>query len=118
MRSEATRLPDGHPLNFRYLTSLKLIQMVPEPFGRQICLLLFSACPDIEILEVSFTTTASFFSDFFLDDVLRYYLILITIFYLEKLVFKVILRGFFTSETSKKTRNMTLKSPISSTEWY
>ena len=108
MRSEATRLPDGHPLNFRYLTSLKLIQMVPEPFGRHICLLLFSACPDIEILEVSFTTTASFFSDFFLDDVLRYYLILIliiAIFYLEKLVFKVILRGFFTSETSKKTRN-------------
>ena len=79
MRSEATSLPNGQSLNFRYLTSLKLIQMVPEPFGRQICLLLFSACPDIEILEVSFTSTASFFSDFFLDDVLRY-LILIVIF--------------------------------------
>ena len=42
----------------------------------------------------------------------------IAIFYTEKLVFKVMLRGFFTSEASLKRHNMTLKSSISSLEWY
>ena len=41
----------------------------------------------------------------------------IAIFYTEKLVFKIMLRGFFTSEVSKKKHNMTLKSPISRVEW-
>ena len=40
------------------------------------------------------------------------------IFYSEKLVFKVMFRGFFTSEASWKRCNMTFKSPISSVEWY
>ena len=69
MKNEATGLPP-HPVHFRYLTHLKLAEMAPEPFGRQICQLLFSACPDLEVLEVSFQQTATFFSDFFLDDIL------------------------------------------------
>ena len=69
MKNEATGLPP-HPIHFRYLTHLKLAEMVPDPFGRQICQLLFSACPDLEILDVSFQQTATFFSDFFLDDIL------------------------------------------------
>ena len=32
--------------------------------------ILFSACPDLEDLDVHFDTNATFFSDFFLDDIL------------------------------------------------
>ena len=41
MRHEATVLPNM-PLNFRYLTQLKLIRMAAEPFGKQLCTILLA----------------------------------------------------------------------------
>ena len=41
MRDEATVLPNM-PLNFRYLTQLKLIRMAAEPFGKQLCTILLA----------------------------------------------------------------------------
>lgn len=55
-------------LNFRYLTQLKLRQVSAD--AGHVVLLLLSACPDVELLDVEFASTATFFSDFFLDDVL------------------------------------------------
>lgn len=60
---------NSRQLTFRYLTQLKLRQ-VSADLNADALLLLLSACPDVEVLDVEFATTATFFSDFFLDDVL------------------------------------------------
>ena len=49
MRPEATVLPNM-PLNFRYLTQLKLVRMAAEPLGKQLCIILLTGKEIIYIL--------------------------------------------------------------------
>ena len=59
--------------NFRYLTSLRLTNVILVPdqdFGREAMKAILGGCPDLEHLELEFESTAFFFSDFLLDDIL------------------------------------------------
>jgi len=62
------------PINFRFLTQLKLNQISLEPPNgvllRELCLFLLAGCPDLEMLHMEFPEKAWFFSDFLLDEIL------------------------------------------------
>ena len=56
MRHDATVLPNM-PLNFRYLTQLKLIRMAAEPFGKQLCTILLTGSIIIMLHSIIFVFT-------------------------------------------------------------
>lgn len=58
------------PLNFRYLTHLKLHNIDIEDYGREMIQFILSGCQDLEKLDMFFKSTAFFVSDFLLDDIL------------------------------------------------
>ena len=61
------------PLNFRFLTQLRLYQISVAPPSaqlRELCLFMLAGCPDLEVLHLEFPEKAWFFSDFLLDEIL------------------------------------------------